>query len=475
MRDYRLKEIDLSSRIQLAQKMQDPSRQWGEVTELSRRYQVSRKFLYQLKWKATEALQEALAPKKPGPKEKRKELDVDQTVLKRSILTLATAIPGSIRGIQVSLKEIFGVHCSLGFISETLQQAAAKAREMLDQMVPSAAVLGELDEIFHNHRPCLTVLDGRSLMLLYLSAHDRRDSTNWGVSLLDLDDRGIKFHDMVFDGAKGIKKGIEEAQLEVMVSRDLFHLLRDGLEVERSLEREAYSRIREVQQLEKEGDEKKVLVALRKEQEAIERYDLFLWLRREIRSALEPWKGDYSLNSAQEAGDVLEAAAELMEEMGDGQIRWYAGRLRRYQEELLRPLRRLHEELSPYREGLDEEWERLIIWAYVHREELGIKAGEGFPKHLEEVVEGYWRVLDGFHRSTSLVESLNSWIRPHIVVHRGMPGWLGPLLQLYWNHHIFPRGKRRGRSPVQIAGCNEVLRWSEVLDRLVGEGEAKAA
>ena len=118
MRDYRLKEIDLSSRIQLAQKMQDPSRQWGEVTELSRRYQVSRKFLYQLKWKATEALQEALAPKKPGPKEKRKELHVDQTVLKRSILTLATAIPGSIRGIQVSLKEIFGVHCSLGFISE---------------------------------------------------------------------------------------------------------------------------------------------------------------------------------------------------------------------------------------------------------------------------------------------------------------------------------------------------------------------
>ncbi|MCD6506124.1 hypothetical protein J7M22_05805, partial [Candidatus Poribacteria bacterium] len=325
------------------------------------------------------------------------------------------------------------------------------------------------------HRPCLTVLDGRSLMLLYLSAHDGRDSTNWGVSLLDLDDRGIKLHDMVFDGAKGIKKGIEESQLEVMVSRDLFHLLRDGLEVERSLEREAYSRIKMAMQLEKEGDEKKVTVALRKEQEAIERYDLFLWLRREIRSALEPWKGDYSLNSAEEAGEVLEAAAELMDEMGDGQIRWYAGRLRRYQEELLRPLRRLHEELSPYREGLDEEWEKLIIWAYVHREELGIKAGEGFPKHLEEVVKGYWRVLDGFHRTTSLVESLNSWLRAHIVVHRGMPGWLAPLLQLYWNHHIFPRGKRRGRSPVQIAGCNEVMRWSEVLDRLVGQEKAKAA
>jgi hypothetical protein len=63
------------------------------------------------------------------------------------------------------------------------------------------------------------------MMLLYLSAHDGRDSTEWGVSLLELDDRGIKFHDMLCDGAKGIMKGIEEPHLEVVVGRDLFHLL----------------------------------------------------------------------------------------------------------------------------------------------------------------------------------------------------------------------------------------------------------
>ena len=35
--------------------------------------------------------------------------------------------------------------------------------------------------------------------------------------------------------------------------------------------------------------------------------------------------------------------------------------------------------------------------------------------------------------------------------------------------------KEERRELVQIAGCNEVLRWSEVLDGLVGKGEAKAA
>ncbi|MBE7470763.1 MAG: hypothetical protein HS114_16635 [Anaerolineales bacterium] len=58
-----------------------------------------------------------------------------------------------------------------------------------------------------------------------------------------------------------------------------------------------------------------------------------------------------------------------------------------------------------------------------------------------------------FHRSSSLAESLHSWLRPHLQTHRGMPQWLLPLLQLFWNHHQFERGKRSGSSPWSWLVC----------------------
>ena len=48
-----------------------------------------------------------------------------------------------------------------------------------------------------------------------------------------------------------------------------------------------------------------------------------------------------------------------------------------------------------------------------------------------------------------------------------MPDWLLPLLQLFWNHHTFQRGKRKGHSPVELAGVEQAYSWTEVLDLLV--------
>jgi len=59
----------------------------------------------------------------------------------------------------------------------------------------------------------------------------------------------------------------------------------------------------------------------------------------------------------------------------------------------------------------------------------------GFDESLQPVVRIFWTALDWFHRTSSIAECLHSWLRPFLVVHRGMPDWLLPLLHLYWNHH----------------------------------------
>ena len=77
-----------------------------------------------------------------------------------------------------------------------------------------------------------------------------------------------------------------------------------------------------------------------------------------------------------------------------------------------------------------------------------------------------WEALALFHRSSSLAESLHSWLRPYLQIHRGMPKWLLPLLQLFWNHRTFQRGKRAGHSPLKLAGVTNAPSLAEVLAQL---------
>jgi hypothetical protein len=51
-------------------------------------------------------------------------------------------------------------------------------------------------------------------------------------------------------------------------------------------------------------------------------------------------------------------------------------------------------------------------------------------------------------------------------IHRGVSKWLLPLLQLFWNHHEFERGKRAGHSPLELAGVQDAPSLAEVLDQL---------
>jgi len=56
-------------------------------------------------------------------------------------------------------------------------------------------------------------------------------------------------------------------------------------------------------------------------------------------------------------------------------------------------------------------------------------------------------------------------LRPYLQIHRGMPQWLLPLLQWFWNHRPFQRGQRAGQSPLALAGVAEGLTLAEALEQ----------
>jgi len=468
MEEYRRKDLDLSTRIAIGIEMLSPveERGWGRASELAQEYDISRSLLYQFKERVQRALEGALKPKPVGRPAEEKLLRVDRDTVRRAIAVMPV-LTGSVRNIQLGLELLFGVQRSVGYISQTLQAAGEGAERQNAAMRVPLRVLGEADEIFAGRQPCLTVVDGRSFLVLNLAAAESRDATNWGLTFLDLAAQGVVFQDLAADGARGIRAGLRDAELAVPLRPDLFHLLREGKRLQSRLEKAAYKAIRSAersvraeqeanQPKKRQGRPLKVELtsdeARQQESLAIATYDNFRWLLAEVRQALEPITDFHRLQDPDQAQQTLETAIELLHTLPGNSSIDFAQQLQDHLDELLAPLHWLYENLTPWCQNLPTDLEAWILVSWQN----DIQQLETIPAQWQTTATAIWEVLALFHRSSSLAEALHSWLRPYLSIHRGMPIWLFPLLQLFWNHHVFSRGKRAGKCPLQLAGVKDV-------------------
>ena len=478
MLKYRRKDLDLSTRIAIGVEMLFPAevRGWGRASELAREYNISRSLLYQFKDRVQEALEAALKPKPVGRPAEEKLLHIDREYVNKAIAVMPL-LTGSVRNIQTGLELLLGVQRSVGYISQTLQAAGEAAEKKNADMRVPLPVLGEADEIFAGRQPCLTVVDGRSFLVLNLAAAESRDATSWGLTFLDLQDQGVVFQDLAADGARGIRAGVRDAELAVPVRPDLFHLLREGTKLQNRLEKAAYKAIRKAekalraereanQPTRRRGRPLKVDLtadeAIQQEAQVIDTYDHFCWLLAEVRQALEPIADLHRLQVPHQAQQTLETAIELIQILPDKKLADFAHQLQDHLDELLAPLRWLYETLTPWCQNLPADLEAWFLASWRN----GFHQLETIPAPWQTTAAAIWDALALFHRSSSLAESLHSWLRPYLAIHRGMPDWLLPLLQLFWNHHVFSRGKRAGYSPLQLAGVDDPPSLANAFDNL---------
>lgn len=274
---------------------------------------------------------------------------------------------------------------------------------------------------------------------------------------------------------------MREAELAIPLRPDLFHILQDAHRLTQRLERAAYQAIETAERarradleargiIRRRGRRLKIKVPLPQaeleEAKAVETFDNWCWLLGEIRQALEPITPAYRIVSVAETQAALETALELLKELNHPDITAFADDLQEKITELIAPLEWLEQQLTPVLKNLDAATQAFIIWAWQHRHALNLNIDTDVSEALRSVVHTVWDTLGLFHRSSSLAESLHSWLRPYLQIHRGMPKWLLPLLQLYWNHHRFERGKRAGSSPLELAGVQDAPSLAKVLDQL---------
>ncbi|MCX7856052.1 MAG: hypothetical protein N2556_08820 [Anaerolineae bacterium] len=181
------------------------------------------------------------------------------------------------------------------------------------------------------------------------------------VTFLELQERGIRFHDLVCDEARGLQAGVRDARLSIPLSPDLFHLLRDAPRLTQRLERAAYQAIATAERARwadqeakgriRRGRPLKVRVPLPEaeaaEARAVAVYDAWLWLLGKIRQALEPISSEGRLVSVAQARATLETAVELLRELSHPEMTAFANSLEARISPLLAPLEWLKQQLRP--------------------------------------------------------------------------------------------------------------------------------
>jgi hypothetical protein len=353
MQEYRRKDLDLSTRIFLGVEMLYPTelRGWGRASELAEEYGISRSLLYQIRDRVKKALETALKPRAAGRPAEVKSLVIDRDYVQKAIAVMPL-LPGSVRSIQMGLALLFGVQRSVGHISQTLQAASEAAERQNKGVRIPLPVLGEADEIFAGRQPCLTVVDGRSFLVLNLAVAERWDATHWGLTFLDLAAQGVVFQDLAADGTRGIRAGLQEAELAVPLRSDLFHLVREGKRLANRLEKAAYKAIRMAEKAwraeqeathltKRRGRPLKVELsaeeARQKENQAMTTYDHFCWLLDEVQQALEPISRQHHLQVPQQVQATLATAIALMKTLPGKKIVDFAQHLQDHLDALLTP------------------------------------------------------------------------------------------------------------------------------------------
>lgn len=481
---YPRKSLSPQARLELACVAYRQQGIYGAITDLAASFGVSRWLVYHLLHVLVPVLLEVATPKPPGPKAPPRVLRVDKRHLDRAILTLRVVGNVPLEGIQRCLEEILGTRRSLGYLSEVITQAQEEAAAFQDRLVYQVAGTGLLDELFVHRGPILVAVEPHSTALLLLSKEEARDGDTWGVRLLETQEHGFHFTQVASDQAKGIAAGVQAALGEdVAHQADVGHLFREVVRLEAQVERTAYKTIGEETDrwhvLDSAKSERVIVARIeawetahQKMEQALSLYEDFHVLAGELYGLFTPVGPDGVPRSRTAVQGDLEALLSLLEEIPCPKVQELRTHLAQQQERLLSFWEDWEGRLAHLREAIpQEEILQALLLEYFLRRRTPTRATQAVLTQANVFVETHLgqqaaplreqvaSLLDGLVRSSALVETANSWLRPYLDTRKGASQGFLDLVRLYRNTRTYRRGKRKGHSPFELLGLSLPEDW----------------
>ena len=455
------------------------------ISRLAAEHEVSRKFIYRQRTRATDALHDAFFDEDARTDQVLFYLPVTKDWLDQLILGLTLTCHSSIRGVGELCRDLLDYPISVGKVHEVLQRTVAQARQYNHQQSLATIRIGAHDEIFQNGQPVLVGADVDSTYCYLLSLEEQRDGDTWGLRLLELQDRGFHPEATIADAGSGLRAGQALAMPEAPCRGDVFHALQTVQPLVTFLENRAYDAIATRTDLERKKARRqwrgqrapdlaqRIRYARQTENEAIAlATDVAIlagWLRHDILSLAGP---DHATRG--ELYDFVVAELRARESLCSHRIGPVVRALSNQRGQLLAFAAQLDQDLATL--AVQFQLPLATLRAVFNIEALDVNSPARWPREIalrEQLGNRFFEVsvvvaelAIRTTRASSVIENLNSRLRGYFFLRRHLgPDYLA-LLQFFLNHRRFLRSERSeriGKSPAELLTGETHPHWLEML------------
>jgi hypothetical protein len=476
-------------------------KQWGAISRLAREYLLSRTFVYLL------ALQvEQVGSAFFGRSTAEVPLSMKAVRLPYAYL-LSLRLEGrcSLNAISAIMARFDLAWSSVGKLSETLNALGGALDNTIS--VPDGTirlVVFASDEIFAGTQPILVTVDPQSSAILRIELVVRRRWEEWAQHWHCLSTNGCQAIYLVCDGGQALAKAQKVALSDVWLQPDTYHALAHRLGAWKSrLETRAYGAIsteyKRFKSLDSARSEAVItaridgyVTARRQADAAIARYDDFVYLYDCLMEQLAIFDATGRLRDRSEAEAQMRAALDLLDTLGVKALNKAVAKTRRTLPELLQ----YFEVAKTVVPALIRELPiapatfRLVCQAYhwhtsgvttkatdarhacTARERARLERAATDSWYTRDIQEHIYAQLDRIVQSSSMVECINSILRPYLDGTRNqVTQELLNLIMFYHNHRRYRAGKRSEKTPMELfTGQPQPEDW---LDLLCDEVERK--
>jgi len=496
------KDLTPTRRFEIAFKayqIQQMVNSYGEMTKLAIQYKICRAFLYILLNILMSNISQIFSPQEQEKKITKKEL-ISRMLLHRMVGK------NSIESISEIMNYDQLKNSSVGSISQSLSAIGALLPTV--QSIPVDKVVeitATSDEIFIGNRPILITLEPKSLTILSIELAKSRDESTWSEHFTKIELAGeIEIINIVTDGGSGLCSAISDRG--ILWQPDTYHAIAHRLgKWVHKLEQRAYKRIAieyERKRVLASAKSKKVInkrrykynKAREETLKVIEIYDNFLYLYSSIIKELQPFKSSGELRDREIAKENIEVALELIESINDEHINKQVATIKNILPELLNYFEEAKKSIKKCKRlGIDDDiittltlaWQwnkRLIKVKKDKRRREKAKSERLFYLEYAKAILGdeykktkemLFDELDNIIQSSSMVENINSILRPYLNNSKNQitQEFLN-LFAFYHNHRRFKEGKRKGKTPMElITGKEQDKDWIELLTDFIEKVE----
>src|SRR6266702_5377836 len=459
---------------------------YGKMTQIAQEYRISRTFLYQLSRAADLQLATLFSDQQPVG-------HAPQPLLEPLILLLRLEGNSSIPSISSILKYFHYQPGSVGYLSERFQNYGRALPSTLS-MAEHTVVFYLSDEIFARHQPILVTIEAQSTAILKIQLASDRSAETWQAHFDALGEHRFHSIGMASDRGLGLMAGYHAACPDARWVCDRFHEFHDLFDRRRQLERKAYAAIAKEDEAAHTFHNAKSEANLHRRlqhyerahracEHAMARYDQLNLLLHLLREALHLCSPFGRLRTAQGVCAELTSLLSLIEEIEDAALPKLLKSIRSHLDDIVAPFEQaasIHAELlalipQPIVDALVLAWhhEHLSHQSkaqqkryHQHESQQWLDFSEGLLNtRFESFKALVFEKLDAIVQSSSLVEMVNSFIRPYLNSSKGyITQETLNLIMFYHNHRRYKSGKRQGKAPIELL-TGETLRadWVDLL------------